>query len=227
MARTQIQDDLLSHEFHLIDVDMQPPFNPPLVLWPTAGFSAISSPEMTAETETITEGTSDFVYTVLKKCSTTPIVLSKGVSMFNNDFYKWIVGATSGKNEGGFGITLTGGIVPPARRRNLLLLQSSGLSVEGIMQVMESGDMMDRMRATQLLPAAGVTAAASAAASLLSQGVSDLNMLAVPGRAYMLFDCLPVRYKAAGDFDANTVAVSVEELELAYTRFELMGAFGP
>jgi hypothetical protein len=52
-------------------------------------------------------------------------------------------------------------------------------------------------------------------------------MLAVPGRAYMLFDCLPIRYKSAGDFDANTVAVSVEELELTYTRFELMGAFGP
>jgi phage tail-like protein len=226
MARTQIRDELLSHEFHIIDVDIQPPFNPPLVLWPTAGFSAISSPEMTAETDTITEGTSDYVYTVLKKCSTTPVVLSKGVSMFNNDFYKWIVGAISGKNDSTLGLTATVSVIPPARRRNLLLIQSSGLSVEGIMEIMETGGIMDKMRATQLLPAAGITAAASAAVSTLSQGVTDLNLLAVPGRAYMLFDCLPIRYKAAGDFDANTLAVSVEELELTYTRFELLGAFG-
>jgi phage tail-like protein len=226
MARTQIQDDLLSHEFHIIDVDIQPPFNPPFVLWPTVGFSSISPPEMTVETETISEGTSDYVYTVLKKASTSSITLSKGVSMFNADFWKWMAGAIAGKNESSLGLTTTASIIPPARRRNLLLLHSSGLSVEGIKEIIETGSFIDKARAVQLLPAAGVTALTSAAVSTLSQGVTDLNMLAVPGRAYMLFDCLPIRYRAAGEFDASTTAVSIEELELSYTRFELMGALG-
>ena len=139
--------------------------------------------------------------------------------------WKWIVGVMSGKNDREFGLTLGAGVVAPARRRNLLLIQSSGISVDGIMDVMRNGTFLEKARATQLLPAAGITAASSAVISLLTAGVMDLNMLGVPGRAYMRFDCLPVRYRAAGDFDANSVTVSIEELDLSYTKFELLGAF--
>jgi phage tail-like protein len=226
MARSQLNDSLLSHEFHLIDVDIKPPFNPPFVLWPTAGFSSITAPEVDIQTEEITEGTSDYTYKVLKQASTNNVTLTKGVSMFNSDFWRWIVGALSGKREESIGLGVTGAPIAPARRRNLLLIQSSGLSVEGIMSILHHGSPLEKVKATTLIPAAGITQTVSAAVSFLSQGVADLNMLAVPGRAYMLFDCLPVRYKAAGDFDANSVGISLEELDLSYTRFELFGAWG-
>ena len=36
----------------------------------------------------------------------------------------------------------------------------------------------------------------------------------VPGRAWVLWDCIPTRYKAGSDFDANSADVSIMELEL-------------
>jgi phage tail-like protein len=36
----------------------------------------------------------------------------------------------------------------------------------------------------------------------------------VPGRAYIMWDCIPTRYKAGTDFDANSADVSIMELEL-------------
>jgi phage tail-like protein len=226
MARTQVLDELLTHEFHIIDIDIQPPFNPPILLWPTAGFSSVSAPELTIETDTITEGTSDYTYPILKRASTSPLILSKGVSMYNSDFWRWIIGGLSGHNDQELSLSLTGMPLAPARRRNLLLIHSSGLSVKGLIKVMQNGSIREKIFGSLLMPAAGITAVASAAVSLLSEGELDLNMLGIPGRAYMLFDCLPVRYKTGTDFDATETAVSIEELELAYTRFEVFGAFG-
>jgi len=39
------------------------------------------------------------------------------------------------------------------------------------------------------------------------------EILRVPGRVWMLWNCLPSRYKAGGDFDATSGAVSIMELE--------------
>lgn len=47
----------------------------------------------------------------------------------------------------------------------------------------------------------------------------------LPAKAWLLWDCLPVRYKAASDFDAMSGAVSVAELDIqpwAMTEFTLM-----
>jgi phage tail-like protein len=225
-ARTQLDDSLLSHQFHLIDVDMRPPFNPPFVLWPAAGFSSITAPEVTVETEEISEGTSDYTYKVLKRASVSDLSLAKGVSMFNTDFWRWITGALSGKNEVSLGLTANIAPVPPARRRNLMLLQSSGLSVRGIIHILESGTIMEKINAATLLPAAAASSFVSESIDMLTQGVFDLGMLAVPGRAYMLFDCLPIRYKVGTDFSALEASVSIEELDLSYTRFEVFGSFG-
>lgn len=229
MARTQVLDELLSHEFHLIDVDIQSPFLQQAVLWPTAAFSTISAPEITIETDAIAEGTSEYTYTVLKRATASPMVLAKGVSMYNSDFWRWILGGLSGYNDSegaSIGIPVLGEMpLSPGRRRNLLLIQSSGISFKGLLAAIRNGSVREKILGATLMPAAAVTAAASATASLLSSGEADLNLLGVPGRSYMLFDCLPVRYKAAGDFDANSSLVSVEELEISYTRFEVFGAF--
>lgn len=36
----------------------------------------------------------------------------------------------------------------------------------------------------------------------------------IPGRAWVLYDCIPTRYKAGTDFDANSSDVSIQELEV-------------
>jgi len=36
----------------------------------------------------------------------------------------------------------------------------------------------------------------------------------LPGRAYLLWSCIPTRYKTAGDFDATSSEVSLQELEI-------------
>jgi hypothetical protein len=53
------------------------------------------------------------------------------------------------------------------------------------------------------------------------QGVGDTEESAVeslttrvPGRAWMLYDCLPVRYKAGSDFDSTSSAVSIVEMTI-------------
>lgn len=228
MARSPLDDELLTHQFHILDIDVKPPFNPPFALWPAAGFSSISAPSVSVEMGRIVEGTSDYTYPVASgKASVDPITLSKGVLMFNTDFWKWISGAISGKNDSTFGLTSTLSVIPSARRRNLLLMQSSGLSFEGVAEILANGSIRDKIKAAALSPIAGITAGISGAASFASQGVADLNMLAVPGRAYMLFDCMPKSYKAGSDFDANSFAISVESLEIEYSRFDLFAPVMP
>lgn len=38
--------------------------------------------------------------------------------------------------------------------------------------------------------------------------------LRLPGKAWMLYDCVPTRYKAGSDFDATSSEVSIQELEV-------------
>jgi len=47
----------------------------------------------------------------------------------------------------------------------------------------------------------------------------------VPGKAWVLFDCIPTRYKGASDFDATDGSVSLSELDIqpgAFTEFSLL-----
>lgn len=47
----------------------------------------------------------------------------------------------------------------------------------------------------------------------------------LPGQAFLLWDCIPTRYKGASDFDANSGEVSLAELEIqpsAITNFTLL-----
>lgn len=48
------------------------------------------------------------------------------------------------------------------------------------------------------------------------QPETTLNILSsrIPARAWVLKDCLPGRYKAGSDFDANSGAVSVASIDI-------------
>lgn len=209
---------------------------PPFVLWPAAGFTSITMPELSIETEEIPEGTSNFVHKVLKKASVNNIVLTKGVSMFNSDFWRWTVGCLKGTpldpnaNLQSFlsdlakAVTFTGFPPVPGKRRNMLLMHCSGISPAGLVEAMNVGGL-DAVKGAALLPAAGVTEVAAQVESL-TQGLVDIGISSIPGKVYMLFDCLPVRYKPGSDFDAATTAVSIEELELSFNRFEEFSIMG-
>lgn len=49
--------------------------------------------------------------------------------------------------------------------------------------------------------------------------------LFLPGKAWLLWNCIPLRYKGASDFDANSAEVSLSELEVqpsAISEFSLL-----
>jgi phage tail-like protein len=228
MARTQLNDYLLTHQFHLLDVDFSMAV-PPWVLWPAAGFSAITMPELSIETEEIREGTSDFVYKVLKQGTTNTITLSKGASAFNSDFWRWTMACLSGRPtkesfgeflaELGKSAAFLGSTGAPGKRRNMALMHLSGISPKGVALAAAQGGPLDKIKAAAVAPALGVTAAVDVVKNA-TRGLVDFGISSIPAKVFMLFDCLPVRYKPGSDFDAATSAVSVEELEIAYTRFE-------
>lgn len=228
MSRGMLSDPLRVHEFHLLDVDWS--FSAiPFVLFPTAGFSTITMPEMTIETETIREGTGDFVHNVLTKASTNTITLTKGVTPFNSDFWRWIVACLRGNTandktlltfmSGLAQVATFQGFPPiPGKRRNMILLHATGISLEGLVESMKTS-ASDALKGAALLPAAGVDALATGLKGMTG-GLVDVGITSIPGKVYVLFDCLPTRYKPGSDFDANETAVSIEELDITYHHFE-------
>jgi phage tail-like protein len=45
------------------------------------------------------------------------------------------------------------------------------------------------------------------------------SLIKTPGRAWVLRNCSPLRYKSASDFDAQQGAISIQELEISYEFF--------
>jgi phage tail-like protein len=89
-------------------------------------------------------------------------------------------------------------VFPPVlggKRRNLLLIQYMGYQVGR----------------------GGVAAAGDVLTTLLS-GFPGSHK--IPGKAWMLLQCLPIRYKVASDFDATSHEVSIMELEISVERVE-------
>jgi len=230
MSRGILSDELRVHEFHLLDVDWSFAV-PPFVLFPSVGFSSITAPELTIETEEVREGTDNFMHHVLTKASTNTITLTKGVTPFNSDFWRWAVACLKGSPADpnasllsfladlGKAVTFTGAPEIPGKRRNLLLMHMTGISPEGLVQAMETGSGLDMLKGAALFPAAGITAVAESLSSM-TQGLLDVGITSIPGKVYMLFDCLPTRYKPGSDFEADATAVSIEEIDICYHHFE-------
>lgn len=202
MARARLLDRLQNYRFHLLDVSWSLSI-PPFALNPAAGFQAVTAPEMTLETEEFAEGNHWTKRHLISGGSVGNITLSRGATFYDAEFWLWISAAIRGQQ---------GGMVPPlgpaltGHRRNLLLIQYTGYSARGLG---EAG--------------AAIDAAASAAAGF----VPNVNhALALPARAWMLLDCLPIRYKASGDFDGASSDVSIMELEISVDRFEEFSVTG-
>lgn len=195
MARARLLDHLQAHKFHLLDVSYDLSI-PPFALNPLGGFQSITAPEMSLETEEVAEGNYWFKRHVISGGDIGNITLSRGVTFYDAEFWLWITAAIRGQPSSTLSLrpSLSG------KRRNLLLIHYTGYSLRGIEGA-----------------GPGIDAAASAAAGLLP---TVNNALSLPGRAYMLMDCLPVRYKGGSDFDASSGEVSIEELEISIDRLE-------
>ena len=210
MPRTPLNDVLMTHEFHLIDVDLSISV-PPFVFIPTVGFTSITMPEVSIETEQVVEGTSDYVYNVLKNASANTITLTKGASAYNSDFWRWTMACLKGNAPDKFSVVPTKLPSIPGRRRNFMLIHFMNISSEGVLDALKTGGPIDKIKAGAMLPAAGLSAAILALSG---------EVVAVPAKLFMLFGCLPTRYKPGSDFDASETAVSIEELDLSYSYFE-------
>lgn len=157
------------------------------VLDPSLAFSSASAPEITAEERPIKAGNWEYPRRHIKSASVSPITLSRGTRFYDSDFYNWIINAISGKDP---------------VRRSLCMIHFLGL---------RSGDR----GAGQVIVGAGVGAiggglAGAAGGAIIGGFIANR----IPARAWMLHDCIPLRYKAGTDFDASTGAVSIQELDV-------------
>ena len=199
MPRNTIADHLQNFRFQLLDVDWGLTV-PPFVFQPLGSFSSITTPEITLDTDELAEGNYWFKRHLITGGSISNITLSRGALFWDSEFWNWMSEATRGA---------IGGLIPSrlgGRRRNLLLIQFMNVDLNNI------GASPGTVDATSV----------QAVANVLT-GFGVVERAGIPARAWMLFGCLPVRYKVGSDFDATSSDVSIMELELSIDRIEEFG----
>jgi len=224
MARSNLLDPLRDNNFWLYDV-APIDFAPALPLFtPLSGFSAVSSPEITVETQQINEGNWPFTKTVVKGGSVGSITLSRGVTWFNSDFWRWTVAALAG-TTGLSGLQIAG----ISYRRTLLLVHffrntpaqnaaqqiamAAGLTT-GLSTV--TGFAVGAEAGLGTGVGAGVASAAQLASLQVAGGLFSPQTVGIkiPARAFLLKNCVPLRYKTGSDFDATSGQVSIQEMDI-------------
>lgn len=238
-TRNSLFDPLRVSRFWLYDVAPIDNISLP-IFTPLSGFTSVSSPEVTVETQTITEGNWPFPKKVVKSADVSNITLSRGVTFYDSDFWRWINAAIHG-NTGSISPNQIG-IGGVTYRRSLMLIHFFR-NVPAALGTDQYGNVDTTSTATVASVAALATvggAAISVGAGLLSDsvttGVISGAQLAsmevwgglqphsmgikVPARAFLLKNCIPIRYKTGGDFDANSGEISIQELEVAVELIE-------
>jgi phage tail-like protein len=232
VARQRLNDVLQSHLFWAFDASDAgvPIFNP------LFGFSRISAPEINTEIETFKDGTFLYNRSIVKGGSVSPVTFERASSMFDSDFYDWIMFTLNGNkgiDDSGLlgrvaerlGSTTTkilGGVSP---RRSILVVQFTNINIANLVTGKIRGD-----DAIAIGIAAGF---ATLAGSLLGGAAGGLGVAAaalgigpfqfatrVPARAWLLRNCIPVRYRSGSDFDASNAQVSLQELEVQPEQIE-------
>lgn len=237
-TRNAMFDPLRASRFWLFDVAPVDSLTMP-IFQPMAGFSAVSSPEITIETTEIREANYPFTRKVVKHADVATLTLARGVTFYNSDFFNWMKIAISGNTGAG---STSGGLVKLNQiggityRRTLVLIHF--FRNFGIPGVRFDNDLSRKVAAGAATLATG--AAISAATGVLlddpiAGGLSAVNLalttgfgalqpntlgIKVPARAFLLQNCIPVRYKSGSDFDAGSGDVSIQELDIAVEMME-------
>ncbi len=96
MARLRIEDMLTSHSFWLTTVTPFPSYG----FIPTLGFSSITAPRVSLEMEEIYDGNALFKKKVVSGNLTADnLTLTRGVKVYDSDFWFWIVNAARGMDS--------------------------------------------------------------------------------------------------------------------------------
>lgn len=171
MARPRIIDLLQNYPFWLLDV--QPSARPPFLVLggPLYGFSGVSHPEITVETDNVVQMNRDFPVPTYAQASSSTMTLQRGQRFYDSSFYSWIRRFIDGED------------VP---HRDLMLIQHMGLG----------------------------------GPEVPSPTPDFIEILRVPGKAWMLWDCHPVRYTPGPGLDATNIEVTVQELDIQPTEVE-------
>jgi len=176
MARRRITDLLQNYPFWLLDV--QPSARPPFLVLggPLYGFSAISHPEITVNTEEVNQINQPFPNHAFAGGTIAPMTLTRGSRFYDSSMYTWIDRYIEGED------------VP---HRDLILIQHMGLGA------LELGG--------------GIQGAI---------GPSFVEIVRVPGKAWMLWDAVPTRYTPGPGLDATSGEVSLNELDIQPVEIE-------
>lgn len=243
MSRSPFSDYLQVYPFWLMDLGPSDTIALPL-LTPLYGFSSITAPEITIETQEILDGTFFLNKKVLKRGNVGNITLSQGITFYNSDFWRWTTNALSGdmNDQKLLGVVDIGG---PTYRRSLMLIQymsrvsfnvrPRGESAASDIVAGLSGGLLVAGAAGGAAGLEGSSAGAAVVTGLLTgfgaalgaAGVGPFEFAArVPAKAWILKSCIPVRWKSGNDFDAQSNTISIGELELAVEIIEefAMGA---
>jgi phage tail-like protein len=195
MARNAITDFLQTYAFWLMDVFYLEPGSAP-VFTPLFGFSTITAPEIHAEVEEITEGNWYLKRKVLKSGGVGSMTLTRGVTPIDSDFYNWMMGGLSGNTSGWLpnvgGLTLLQTVGGPSPRRDFVLIHFFPRNPLGVVGI-----------------------------DIGSLAVGPIDIFPkVPARAFLLRGCIPSSYKSSSDFDANSSAISIQELTIEPESFD-------
>ena len=235
MARSIFSDYLQVFPFWLLDIApiegaSLPIFNP------ISGFSSITAPGMTLETYEVNEGNGLFHKNVIRKGSIEPMTLTRGVTFWDSDFYRWSVAGLTGDPTGfqtrNIPLLSIGGVTP---RRNLMLVhffaRYPGLIAAGL----SAGVMAGGIPSVGALGAgvsiglsAGINVAGAVAASALGTlGIGPFEFAPrIPAKAWLLHDCIPTRFKSGSDFDAASGDISIAEIEIQPEMIEEISLAG-
>lgn len=228
MARDPTLDILQVFPFWLMDVAPVSPLALPLFT-PLLGFSSITAPEMQMEMTEINECNRLFTKKTIKRARCSTMTLSRGIRFFDGDFYRWISSALTGRPQYQALFFPVGG---PTARRDMLLIQffaRTPLPTEGIgafgtisLSAASLGILAAEAGAGVSLSTVGQLTAVTAA-QIAQVGASiekDIFAVRVPARAWILYGCIPTRYKPSEDFDASSGGLSVAEIDIEPEEWE-------
>ena len=196
------------------------------------GFSAITAPEINMTVETITEANWIFDKKVVTGGSVGPMTLSRGTTWYDSDFWHWVMATLKGDPSefvaGAIPLMRTGGVTP---RRTMMLIHffnrmiSDPFARNADMKAIEAvSGLVGVGAAVGGGPIAGVsavTATGVAGGTMTALGFPPVEFAArIPAKIYILYGCIPSRYKLDGDFDASSGDVSIQELEMQVEMVE-------
>jgi hypothetical protein len=234
MARSNLTDYLQNYPFWLMDIAPIEPLAVPLFT-PLLGFSSITAPEINVEIQDITEANWFFKRKVVKSADTSNMTLMRASKWYDDNFYRWMLAALTG-NTGGRGARHALAIGGATPRRDLLLVHflsrspipepSANAAAAGVgllaLQGTATALVGNPASFGSLAAVRGSTALASSlGASALGAPLGPFEVAPrLPAKAWVLYGCVPSRYKAAGDFDATDSAISIQELEIAVESWD-------